>query len=893
LFLCFTAADAAVKHKKQDLTPEETFVRRRSGALIALVLVAATLVTACAAGRAFRKGEEAARLGDWDSAVVHFKRAAEDSPDRPEYKIALERAMQNAARDHIARAKELETADQLDAALREYRKGLEYDQTNRLAASKAAELERTIRERLEASRPRPAIERLREQARASTAPPLLDPSSRAPLKFSFNNAALRDVINTITSAAGINTMYDAQAESTVGRPITVNLDGITLEQGLDQILASNGLYYKVLNPRTIMIIPDNAQKHAQYDELAIKTFYLSHADAAEVSQILNQIVRVAQAGSQPAVMMNKTANTLTVRATVPMMDIIERVIRANDKPRAEIIIDVEILEVNRNRLKQYGLDLGDYSVGVTFSPEGPPTTTTGGGTGTGTGGTTTTTGPRPFNLNTISQGIATTDFYLTVPQGIVRFMEQDNHTRILAKPQLRGAEGTKLTLNLGEEVPVVSTIFGAAAAGGFASIPQSSFNYRPVGVNLEMTPRVTYEGEIVLDLAIENSSLGANISIAGQDVPRFNSRKVTTRLRLREGESNLLAGLISENTIDNLKGLPGLMRVPGFRELFSANRKETTETDIVMLLTPHIVRTHELTADDLGSIYIGTQQRIGLTGAPQLIAPPEGAAAGPVTSGGEIVPGTTGGATAQPSTPTAAGMGQPGATPGMPAGPGSGAAPPGVPATVAPTVPPGTSPVPGQLPPVAPPPSQPPAAPAGQGVPPSAPATTTPAPATPVTGEAATPQPSAPAPSAQPPAGQSQVAQLIVTPPGTEFRVGGGPYTVPISINGVSRLSTVTLTLTFNSSAVRARTVQQGSFMQQGGASPAFTPRIDPGAGRVDIVITRNSDATGASGSGLLAAVLFDAIAAGNVTFSLSGTATTPEGNMIPLSFAPVTVTVR
>jgi general secretion pathway protein D len=132
-----------------------------------------------------------------------------------------------------------------------------------------------------------------------------------------------------------------------------------------------------------------------------------------------------------------------------------------------------------------------------------------------------------------------------------------------------------------------------------------------------------------------------------------------------------------------------------------------------------------------------------------------------------------------------------------------------------------------------------------------------------------------------------------VTPPGTEFRVGGGPYTVPISVNGVSRLSMVTLTLTFNPTVVRARSVQQGTFMNQGGAQPAFTPRIDPGAGRVDIVVTRTSDATGASGSGLLAAVLFDAVAPGNVTFTLSGTATNPEGTVIPVTVSPVSVTVR
>jgi hypothetical protein len=132
-----------------------------------------------------------------------------------------------------------------------------------------------------------------------------------------------------------------------------------------------------------------------------------------------------------------------------------------------------------------------------------------------------------------------------------------------------------------------------------------------------------------------------------------------------------------------------------------------------------------------------------------------------------------------------------------------------------------------------------------------------------------------------------------VTPPGTEFRAGGGPYTVPISVNGVSRLSTVTLTLTFNPNFVRPRIVQEGTFLQQGGARPTFTPRIDRTAGRIDLVISRTSDATGASGSGLLAAALFDAIAPGTVTFNVSGTATTPEGTTIPLSFSPVTVTVR
>ena len=134
----------------------------------------------------------------------------------------------------------------------------------------------------------------------------------------------------------------------------------------------------------------------------------------------------------------------------------------------------------------------------------------------------------PFNLNTISQGVSTADFYLAVPQAVVRFLETDAHSRILAKPQLRGAEGTQLTLNLGQEVPVLQTVFGAAAPGGFATIPQSSFQYRTIGVNLTMTPRVTYEGEIILELAVENSALGPSLQVAGQTVPSFTTRRVST-----------------------------------------------------------------------------------------------------------------------------------------------------------------------------------------------------------------------------------------------------------------------------------------------------------------------------------------------------------------------------
>jgi general secretion pathway protein D len=810
---------------------------------LVVLVVLAVVVSGCAAGRAFRRGQDAARAGDWDQAVAHYTRAVQADPDKPEYKISLERAMQAASREYIARAREFEAKDQFDAAVAAYRRAIELDSTNRLAASRATELERMIREKVEAARPKSTIAKLQEQARQLGAPPLLNPASREPLTITFNNASLKDVLNWIGTQSGINITFDQNYQD---RGYTVQLDGVTLEQALQQIMTANQLFYKVINQRTIIVIPDTPAKHQQYDELVVRVFYVSHADVTELAQVVNTIMRVPTMAVVPTLLPNKTSNTLTVRATGPVVDVIERIIRSNDKPRAEVIVDVQILEVNRNRTRELGLNLSNYGLGLTFSPEVSP----------GTGA------PPPFNLNTISQGISTADFYLAVPTAAVRFLESDTRTKQIAKPQLRGAEGQEMTLNLGEEVPVLSTVFGSAVPGGFASVPQSSFSYRPVGVNLTINPRVTFDGEIILDLTVESSTLGPSVSVAGQDVPSFGTRKVKTRLRLREGESNLLAGLLKDDQRKILTGFPGVMRLPVLRSLFGQTTDEIAQTDIVMLLTPHIVRTHELTVDDLAPIYIGTQTNVGLSGPQPLIQPlPE--------AGVQTPPGAT----------PPPGAAQPG-VPGPPV-----AAAPGVPPTQPPP-PPGTSPVPSLVTPLAPTPVTP-TAPA-TGTPPGAtpPGTAPPATTTPPRDVTVPPEPP-PVPATP------AIAQVVLTAAGTEFRVGGGPYTVPLSVNNALRLSIVTLTVTYNPAVLRVRGVQQGSFMAQGGLKPGFSQRIDPTAGRVDIVISRTGDQTGVTGTGLLAAMIVDAVGVGNSIVQVSGIASGPDGSAVPLTFSSTTVTVR
>jgi general secretion pathway protein D len=830
---------------------------------VCVVALAAIVAAGCATGRAFSRGEEAGRAGDWETAVGFYRQALDDDPDRPDYKIALERAMLSASAMYAERGRQFEEAGQLEEALRAYRKAQEFEPSNRQLSSRAAQVERTLRERLEAANPRPDIERLRQEARRATVEPLLSPSNPEPLIVNFVNTSLRDILTFVGNYTGINVTFDRDFQD---RPVTLKLEGVSLQQALEQIMLANGLFYRVLNDRTIVVATDNTQKRTQYEPQVIRTFFVSHADATELATLLIGMVRVAGMAIQPQIQPNKTSNTITVRATASVVEIVERIIDSNDKPRAEVMVDVQILEVSRERAKTYGLDLGSYSAALAFSPEAPPAAE-----------------GKAFNLNTVSQGISAADFYLSVPAAVIRFLESDSQTKVLAKPNLRGAEGQKLSLNLGEDVPIPSTTFTPlAGTTGPGTSPLTSFGYRTIGIIVEMTPRVTYDGDIILDLTLENSARGQDSNIAGQNLPSFFSRKVTTKLRLRDGESNLLAGLLREDERRSLKGFPGVMRLPVVRQLFSANDNTIKQTDIVMLLTPRIIRTHDLNARDLSPIYIGTQSNMSLTGPPATIGGPEPeAAAQPPATPGAAAPGTIGTPTAPTAAPVAPPQAaqpptQPPAAPVLPTG-----------STQRPVVPPGSSPIPGMVPAPTAPPVPPPSAATAINPPPVEPPAAAPTPE---------PVPTAPAPSA-PPATPAQPplaapARITLSPP-NEMRVGSGPYTIPISIVNATRVSTVTLSITYNPALIRVRNVQEGTFMRQGGASPAFSNQVDDKSGRIDIVIARPGDKTGASASGLLAALLIEPITAGTGAFSVSGSATIPGGAPAALQVLPAGITVR
>jgi general secretion pathway protein D len=424
------------------------------------------------------------------------------------------------------------------------------------------------------------------------------------------------VLRTISDLTGINITYDqALANSAaLNQPYSIDIRQMSLEDVLGQVMQGNGLTFKVINPQTIFVYADNAQNRQRYEDQYTQTFYISHVDpAADIQPILQQLL-VAGAPIPPRISINKSANAIVVRATAPMMQLIESIIRSNDRPRPEVMIEAEILEVDRSFIRKLGLDLSQYALGVTFSPElAPPNTASAPDAFPSM--------PPPFNANTVSRGVSPVDFYITSPTALVRLLESHSTTRVLAKPQSRGRDGQQMTLSLGDSIPIPTTTFNSAAAGGIANIPTTSVTYQEVGINLQFTPRVTYQDEVILDsLVLEKSGLGNFLSVAGQSFPTIVRRRSQGSIRLRDGESNLIAGLLRDDDRKTLRGFPGISSIPILRSLFGSTDDQVEQTDIVMIITPHIVRGHELTPEDLRPQYVGAGQTLGGS-TPTLISP--------------------------------------------------------------------------------------------------------------------------------------------------------------------------------------------------------------------------------------------------------------------------------
>ncbi|MPY87693.1 MAG: hypothetical protein GEU99_07210 [Luteitalea sp.] len=538
---------------------------------LTFALLVGVTAASCATSAALRKGQDAERLGEYDRAVVEYTRAVRDRPDNTDARAALQRARLRAAADHFQRGRRFAGAGRLDEALIEYQLAADLNP----AGGDIDKALRDTRTKLKAKLTvrdgdKTALESLVERARAlSVTAADLPTGIELPDSLVFRDASSRDIYTAIARFADINVVFDPAFRDA---PLSIDLRNTSLQAALDSLSKSTGHFYRSTADNTITIVPDTAAKRREYDEDVIRTFYLSNADLKETMDLLRIVIDSRRISVVTA------TNAITISDTPERIEAAGRIISAVDKARAEAVIDVELIEVDRQHFKEYGLQLA--------SPGGAGPS---GSVGVGSEEESVTL----EDLRTLSRS----DILFTgLPRLFYRLLKEDSQTRVLANPQLRASDGVVAEAVFGEEVPVPNVSFAPIAAGGVAQQDITSIEFRQVGVGIKITPRTHHNDDVSLELEIDVASL-AGTGFAG--VPIFGNRRISTTLRLRDGETSMLGGLIRDDERTVLRGMPGLSDLPIIGRLFAANEKEAQQTDIVLMITPRIVRVLDLTEDDL------------------------------------------------------------------------------------------------------------------------------------------------------------------------------------------------------------------------------------------------------------------------------------------------------
>jgi general secretion pathway protein D len=539
-----------------------------------VALAAALLATAvsCASSGSIRVARNAESSQNYDLAVAEYTKLLRDNPDSKEARLGLERAKLRASQDHFTRARRLSATGKLEDALVEYQLAAELNPGN-------ADIDRELQETRSQLRAQIAVRedgktRLESLIAQSLAAPMpgtaLPEDAKLPESVVFRDASTRDVYSAIGRFTNISVVFDPTFRD---QPVSVDLRNKTLKEALDLVSTTTRNFWRTTADRAIVVVPDTQAKRREYEEEVYKTFYLSNADIKETIDILRIVVDARRIAAMTA------TNAITIRDTPERVNAAGKIISALDKARPEVIIDVELLEVNRTHLQEFGLQIASPSTTSPIGIDGQATINKQG-----------------LTLRNLTN-LSTADVLLTnLPSLYYRLLKNDTATRILANPQLRTTEGIPAQARFGERVPVPVTTFAPIAAGGVQTQPITSFNYEPIGVNIDITPRMHHDDAVSLALKIELSSISGT-GFGG--LPTFGSRAISTVIRLKDGETNMLAGLIRDEERKSFATIPGLGDIPVIGRLFGYNRTETTETDIILTLTPRIVRVLNLTAEDL------------------------------------------------------------------------------------------------------------------------------------------------------------------------------------------------------------------------------------------------------------------------------------------------------
>jgi general secretion pathway protein D len=562
-----------------------------------------------------KHGLDAQARDDYDKAYEDFRQAHLKKPKDMRYTEHYQSMRFTAANQHVDRGRILRNSGDVDGAINEFARALQIDPGNQAAAQ-----ELQITEKPNggggpsgpgaAAGPNPESydEQLRRQQQVKRdiatleGPVELQPVNDDPVTLHMVEDT-KVIYQAIGKAAGLNVIFDPDYTS---KRIPVDLTSMSLTDALRVVGTQSGTFWKAVTPNTIFVAQNNRTKRTDLDDLAVETFYLTNVsqqnDANEILVALRNLF-------DPSTKMFLIAsqNAIVMRATPEELILAEKIINDLDRTRPEVVVDVAVLEVNRQLERDIGITL-PTSFGLTpqFSNQNVSSSSSTVNTGTST------TSSSSLTLNTLGN-LNATNFAVSLTGGQVNALLSDTDTRILQNPRVRATDGQNAVLKIGSKIPVATGSYSAGAAITTASLGvQTQFTYLDVGVNIDITPTVHLDREVSLKLKVEISSQNGSVTISGVTEPIISQRTVNQVIQLKDGEPSILAGLLQQQDSKVVSGTPGLGELPFIKYFFSSQDKTQQTDEIVFLLIPHIVRESILTRENTTAVFTGTGQDFSL-----------------------------------------------------------------------------------------------------------------------------------------------------------------------------------------------------------------------------------------------------------------------------------------
>jgi general secretion pathway protein D len=626
-------------------------------------------------------GMKAEALKEYDKALDYYQKALKEDPKETTYEISARRARFESGTAHMEAGNKLQKAGDLEKALAEYQKAFNVDPGSMIALQNIQQTKELLEQQQKhpGEKPLTSAEKSQKESLAMIASmlpvPELKPVTNQISLLKMNNQPPKVLYETVGKLAGINVLFDPQIQP--GKNANLDLNNVTLQEALDYIALMTKTFWKPVSSNAIFVTEDNVTKRRDYEDEVVKVFYLHNPTS---TQEFSEMVTAVRSVTDVRRMFQFNAeNAIVVRDTVDKVALVEKLLHDLDKPKAEVVIDVIVMDISSDVSRQIGAGLvsngtNGLAVPFSFSPVNPITSNTTGTGVTGTGGTgatstttttTTTTGTTGSAATgstfvALSQGLGhlgSSDFSTSLPGAMLQAVMSDSRTKIQESPEVRVSDGQKVTLKIGEKYPYATGSFQPGVGTvGVSPLVSTQFQFVDVGVNLEMTPHVHGADEVTIHAKIDITNIANTLNLGGLSQPVIGQKANEADIRLKDGEVSLMGGLMSDQEQNIVGGIPGLANMPILKYLFGNVSKDKQKEELMIALIPHIVRRPDITGLDLKGIAAGTDQTVKLSFGPREEEPP---AAPPAT------PGATSAVTSPAATPAVVTPGAPGGAAGL------------------------------------------------------------------------------------------------------------------------------------------------------------------------------------------------------------------------------------